>query len=97
MIEGELNVVRQLCDEYGFPEMLGFRGHLDGWIYFLQGEREVGTVKLRARSIRSVPSESNPQRLILPAVGVASLDNTGPSNRLARNPRYSRTCLSAAA
>jgi len=54
MIEGDAirareygGVVRQLCDEYGFPEILGFRGHLDGWIHFLQGEREIGIVELK--------------------------------------------------
>jgi class 3 adenylate cyclase/tetratricopeptide (TPR) repeat protein len=53
MIEGDAtaareygDVVRKLCDEYGFPEMLGFRGHLDGWIHFLQGEREIGISEL---------------------------------------------------
>jgi tetratricopeptide (TPR) repeat protein len=55
MIEGDAmkareygGVVRQLCDEYGFPEMLGFRAHLDGWIYFLQGEREIGIAELKS-------------------------------------------------
>ena len=55
MIEGDAirareygGVVRQLCDEYGFPEMLGFRGHLDGWIHFLQGEREIGIAELKS-------------------------------------------------
>jgi tetratricopeptide (TPR) repeat protein len=54
MIEGDAitareygGVVRQLCDKYGFPEVLGFRGHLDGWIHFLQGEREIGIAELK--------------------------------------------------
>ena len=41
-------VVRQLCDEYGFPEMLGFSVQLDGWIHFLQGGKEIGIAELKS-------------------------------------------------